>query len=224
MGLLKIKKYLNLKDIGINDFLNNLEMSFDDILEVYDNCKYITKIKKPFNFIEIKNSDYKCLNYKILKDNNTDTWFLLCPKLIILTIDHDIYENTLKEMEVDLKRMAFIVYKIVNQYIMICISHFSDELNDKIMFSFKNNSDRIYILLSQLLGSYVILNDSYLNTCEIDETDNIEQIKLFKNIKMKYITIIGEKTNINQDLLDFSYLICSIKNNYKFLPKHYLIT
>lgn len=220
MSVKFIKKFINCKDIPINSIIGN----FEDDNTLFTLHKQIFEIKSHKNLLQITNiqdSKFKNYSYKILKDDLTNAWFLTSNDLLILTImDKDYYKIELFLAENT--QYIFCVYKIINAYILICVSHTIDKIKNPTAFLYDNHCIYSHLLLSKLLNSFIVLNDSFLDTCIVGENnEKYDQYKKFTNIKMVYEKLLG-KGVINKDLLDLSNIISAIKNHYKFLPKHFL--
>lgn len=219
MSVKFIQKFIRCKDIPINNIMSNID-DINTIFALYKKIFEIKSYKKLLNIKNIKETQYKNYSYKILKDNVTGAWFLTSKDLVILTItdkEYDKIESYLSENT----EYIFCVYKVLNAYILICVSHTVDEIKNLTSFLYDHHCIYSHILLSKIIDSFVVLNDSFMDTC-VSANDNFEECKIFSKIKINYKKLLG-KGIINQDLIDLSNIISSIKNNYNFLPKHFLL-
>lgn len=218
-----IQKFLKIKEISINKYFSNIsdDFSFLNLQEFIFNLKNKNK-NKLIKYNIIKTKKYNEYQYSIIKELNTNTWFLLIPELFIITIAHQDYQFVKNLLSSSIYK--FKIFKTITNYTLICISHTFSEIKETTKLLYNNKCIITYIILQKLLGSFLLLNESYIDTSLSynDDNDILQSIKEFYDINIKYIDTIGNG-KINNDLDEFVKIIFQIKKNYKYLPKHYFL-
>lgn len=215
-----IQKFLKIKEISINKYLNNISDDFSllNLQEFIFNLKNKNK-NKLIKYNIVKNKKYNNYEYSIIKEINTNSWFLLLPEIFIITITHQDYQS-IKDL-LNKSIYKFKIYKTITNYTLICVSHTFSEIKEYTKLLYDNKCIMTYIVLLKLLGPFLLLNESYIDTSLSynDDNDVLQSIKEFYNINIKYIETIGNG-KIKDDLNEYIDIIIQIKKNYKYLPKH----
>lgn len=220
-----IQKFLIIQKIYINKFLNNVYDDFT-MFELNDFIKDIKEKNKKknnlFTFCNTKKKSYYNYTYTISKEISTDSWYLFAPNLFIITLSHEDYFK-IKQYFIN-SIYKFKVYKTITNYTLICISHHLSEIKELKQYLYIHKCFIHYIILSNLLGPFILLNEGYLDTTivETKTEETIQAIKEFYNTNIKYIETIGNGCKINK-LEEFTNIIIEIKKLYKTTPKHNLI-
>ena len=115
--------------------------------------------KNTFDLLQIKRRTCNNIQYSIVKDFFTDTWFFICKQLVVFYIHprdfEDFYLTFLFSSEYKME-----IYKTETYYIVFCISHTSDDIADINRFLLYNNSDIRYIILSNIIKDQTIQKDA----------------------------------------------------------------
>lgn len=115
--------------------------------------------KNTFDLLQIKKKTCNNIQYSIVKDFFTDTWFFICKQLVVFYIHprdfEDFYLTFLFSSEYKME-----IYKTETYYIVFCISHTSDDIADINRFLLYNNSDIRYIILSNIIKDQTIQKDA----------------------------------------------------------------
>lgn len=178
--MLKAKKFSRVKNKELYKFLKNVNIDYNDsteekcdsiILYTYYISLYYTD-NFCYDFIKHKtfSSDGISFDYTIQKEIYTDTWMLVCDKLLVLYIDdNDIEEFCLSYMFSPM--YCFVIYETFFGYIAICISHTTDDVDDVLKFYMMNSSNPKYILMSYFLKNKTQNQEMY-SSVELTIYDN----------------------------------------------------
>lgn len=212
----KLPKY---KKYKVNEFLSNFDKSASmdyiqygiDFFNIY-NQEYI-------NIMDYKKGKINNYTYKIIKDTITNTWFFTCKNILILYINKRDYEEF--SLLNQYSPYCFYVYKNESPYYtIICVSHTLSEIknylnqNNKDILSFYIDNLALikYIILSEYINSFIILNTKY----------QINPDKSTRTTTFTLYNIIGSNntnTSILQILEVIKHIYKIFNNNY---PKHFL--
>lgn len=121
-----------------------------DFLNFYLYC-FDNDYKKKLNLLQIKRTIQPTIQFSILKEQNTNTWFFVCKDLIVFHINLNDFEDFyLSFMYSDFKMH---IYKTHLYYIIFCVSHKPHEIDDIKKFLLYNNNDIRYTILSFFINN-----------------------------------------------------------------------
>jgi hypothetical protein len=124
--------------------------------------------KNTFDLLQIKKKTCNNIEYSIVKDFFTDTWFFICKQLIVFYIHpHDFEDFYLTFLFSPEYKME--IYKTETHYIAFCISHTSNDIANINKFLLYNNSDVRYIILSNIIKDQNIHKEEELQEEELQE-------------------------------------------------------
>lgn len=210
-----IIRYAANKSEPLNMLLNS-ELNINFISE-----RFVNNI--PLNLKLIKTTKKENLEYYIIRDGTSRTWFFASENIFILHLSIsnlrnfcDLYENS--------KRYKFLIYmknrnkldQDINKYecIVICISHVVDDsnYNDFIELNKKWSKQSSFLLFTRI-GFFITLNHEY-----IDHINN-------ERPKLMLVKVLGSddvKTDLNvYDSITYALKWFNDKNNN--LPYNHLI-
>jgi len=160
----------------------------------------------------------KEINYSIVKECSTNTWFFVCPTLMIMYFNEDEYLE-FKNSFYNSVNYKFYVIKTeyINEidckYIIVCTSHYKENFDYK-KFLINHKCEIFYFILSNVLNSFIIMNSGISNSL------NSKKSSLnFLNI----VEFIGNGPELIE-ITNFISIMIKIINEYnKFLPLNYLL-
>lgn len=231
MFMLRAKKFSYIKRRPVFRFLKEVDLNYDDSVsdkmeslgfynyyfQLYFMDSFVTETIKSKVFVH----NGEGIEYTINREQVTDTWMLICDKLVVLDIPKDnIEEFCLSYMFSHLYK--FSVFEYNNGYVVICISHTRDEINDLTSFQMINNSKPRYVLLSHFVrpelcddggSGFVILNKSvkgYLSE-DVEKTDDL--YTFYESVGC------GKQRD---ELMEFTKIIINYTRAFKNYPLSYL--
>lgn len=210
--MLRAKKFSHIKKGEFYKFLKNISINPTDSTE--EKCETIILYTYYIGFYYSNHFCYDFAKHKTFSSNGvdfhytiqkelyTDTWMLVCDKLLLLYIDYeDIEEFCLSYMFSSIYR--FIIYETSFGYIAVCISHTTDDVDDVLEFYIMNSSNYKYILLSYFLKNnntdedideqYKIYYETYKPENQFIDFGN-------KNIMYEYLPNISSFIILNQNV------------------------
>ena len=211
--MLQSKVYNAKKNLSINSVLNITSPHLD----ISTLSKQINKIRYELRTLpQVIKSGILCnennLEYSVLKEEFTNTYFLSFPHIIIFHIN-DIHYPIFSDKYLNDDNYLFHIYKSENLYHIICFSHVKNDLDDLYLkFCLENYSCTRTILLSSIFLSFLILNDNY--------KDNLQKDNCQKN-KMVFV----EKLGLGENKYPYISNIIHFYNSYitySKLPINYL--
>lgn len=223
--MLQGKTFNMKKNVSINEILSKNTHQLENLNET----EQMTQLSKQINEIKellkenpkvikngrLENIDH--LEFQIIKEHFTQSYFLLFPKIIILHIHEKKYSEFIKKFIND-NNYSWYVFKSQRFFHAICVSHLKSEINGSwLKFYYHNFCDHSSLLLSSLFSSFLILNE---NTKDFNNRRNGDINSIYKN-KLQFIRKIGlgpEKYPFIKSLIHFynNYI------KYTTLPINYL--
>ena len=236
--MLRMKKYINkkkskviqfLKDFTLTDEIENFALDeHDSKIESFTFSIYYfyLYLKQDLDISLIKNFEInENINYQIVKDSFTNTWFFTCAKLVILHLKQaDIHDFYLKYFLS--KNYKFMIYKHSGDYVVFCTSHTSTEIElqsrqgtaDELELQFlQGTTDEIVKIENESILSFLINNNynskSLLFSCFLrpeSEKENEE----YNTKDADAFCIKGKADIIMQKYSPLGFVI--LNNNYKY--------
>lgn len=121
-----------------------------DFLNFYLYC-FNENYKKTLQLLKIKQIIQPTVKFSILKEKTTNTWFFVCDDLIIFHINFNDFEDFYLSFMYSHFKMD--IYKTHSHYIIFCVSHKADEIDDIKKFLLYNNNDIRYTILSFFINN-----------------------------------------------------------------------
>lgn len=246
--MLRIKKYTMINKHNMIRFLKTFV--YDDY-DDFDTCNKLQTIKyaicyfflymKKYLDINIikQDTNHSDINYQIVKENFTETWFFTCKDMIIIYITQDEISEFYNKY-ISSYNYKFVIYRQFDYYIAFCVSHKSNELIDCLNFLVNNYYDPKYLLFSCFLKkpnlplyqdlnpttilqestpiSFIILNHNYKH-----KLNNIENIDIGNTSNtIQFYTTVG-KGEENPILLNLIKVILNLLQSSTYLPVNYFI-
>lgn len=229
--MLRAKKFSDIKSKPLFRFLKEVDLNYNDkvsdkieslsfyiyYFQLYFMDDFVASVMKNKIFVH-KGID---IEYSINREDTTNTWMLVCDKLLVMDIPKDrIEEFCLSYLISPVYR--FMIYEYGSGYVVICTSHNRDEVGDILEFQLMNNSKPKYVLLSQYVrpelcddngSSFIILNKN-VRDCLSDDVRKEDDLYTF------YDEIGCGKVRCELD--EFVKIIINYTRAFKNYPISYL--
>lgn len=212
-------RLINNKNLKLNRFINDDHENMEESIE-----KFVNNSDEVLNIIDISNirsNQNGSIEYSIIRENKTKTWFFVTKNIFILHLSiskyrdfYNLYKNSNEyRFIVYVRRREDIIVDSCNEIIIFCISHL---LNNENYFDFmeinKKWSKRSAYILSKKLGFFIPLNKPYSDVINKDSSQLLG-ITILGNGVCHYIEL---KQTIN-------FILKWINNDKNNLPYHNLI-
>lgn len=151
-----------------------------DFLNFYLYC-FDENYKKTLKLLQIKQIIQPNIKFTILKEQTTNTWFFVSEDLIVFHINFNDFEDFyLSFMYSDFQMH---IYKTHSHYIIFCVSHTSQEINDIKKFLLYNNNDIRYTILSFFINNNKKTFNNTKKTKKIKKHNYVKPIIYNNNLK-----------------------------------------
>jgi len=209
-----------------------------DLLNFYLYC-FEQNYKHLLRIFPIKQNTQN--NFSILKEQTTNTWFFVSNDIIIFHIKFHNFEDFYLSFMYSEFKMIF--YKTHSHYIVFCISHKPNEINDIKKFLLYNNNDIRYTILSFFINldnhkktnKNILLNTYTEYSTQIIYNKNLKyngiiplnidykslRINNIKKYSLTYHCTIGLGHSNPQLIQTVNLILEYIKNN-TYLPCNYM--
>jgi hypothetical protein len=154
-----------------------------DLLNFYLYC-FEENYKHSLKLLQIKQNTQN--NFTILKEQNTNSLFFVSDNIIIFHIKFNNFEDFY--LSFIYSEFKMLVYKTHSHYIVFCISHKPNEINDIKKFLLYNNNDIRYTILS-----FFINNNNHKNTNKHEILNKYTEYsnQIIYNDNLKYNGVIA---------------------------------
>lgn len=225
----RMKKFINQKNNSLNKEIDSVTKKckgnfyYSTRYKIHCYKSLLSKFNKNKSkyldlFYYKTDSHINTINYSIVKECSTNTWFFVCPTLMIMYFNEEEYLEFKKFFSNSITyKFCVIKTEYINEidckYIIVCSSHYKKNF-DKKNFLIDHKCEIFYFILSNVLNPFIIMNSGISNSL------NSKKSSLnFLNI----IEFIGDGPELIE-IANFISIMIKIINEYnKFLPLNYLL-
>lgn len=219
-----MKKFINKKNNSLNKEIESITKKceryfYSTRYKIYCYNNLLSKFNKHKSkyldlFYYKTDNNVNNINYSIVKECSTNTWFFVSPRLMIMYFNEDEYLEFKKIFDNCIYYKFYVIKTGYTdcKYIIVCSSHYKENFDKK--FFINHKCQIFYFILSNALNSFIIMNTGITNSL-----NSTKSSLNFLNI----IEIIGNGEELTE-IVNFISIMVKIINEYnKFLPLNYLL-